>query len=81
MPDTLVVSLPDDVAAELERLALEQGVTSEEMLARFAEQRIRGLQSAREFFTERGKGADHEVLKRLMNREGGEPPRPGDEVE
>ncbi len=81
MADTLVISLPEDVSAELKRLAQEDGVTPEQMLARMAEARVRGIRSAREFFAERARGADREALRRILNREGGEPPRPGDEAD
>lgn len=83
MTDTLVVNLPDDIAAELERLAREEGLTAEQMLVRIAERQIRGFRSAREYFEERAKRADWGAFERVFgtHREGGEPPRPGDEVD
>lgn len=81
MADTLVVNLPADVAAELENLAREDGLSAEQLLARMAEARVKGIRSAREFFEDRAKGADRGTLKRILNRDGGEPPRPGDEAD
>ncbi len=83
MSETLIVNLPDDVAAELDALAREEGVSAEQMLARIAERQLKGFRSAREFFKERAKGADWGAFERVFGteREGGEPPRPGDEIE
>ncbi len=37
------------------------------------------LETAR-FFNERARRADMNAFRRILNREGGEPPRPGDEM-
>lgn len=79
----LIVNLPEDVASELERLAHEEGMTPEQMLARIATQRVGALKSAKDFFAERATRADWSAFDRVFGagRQGGEAPRPGDEVE
>ena len=39
-----------------------------------------GALTEREFFAKRLKGADFDDLRQFLNREGGEPPREGDEL-
>ena len=79
----ITIRLPEDVAAELARLAREDGVTPEEMLVRMTKRHVGSIRSAKEFFAERAKGADWEAFDRVfgLNRQGGEPLRPGDEVD
>jgi hypothetical protein len=79
----ITITLPDDVAAELHRIAREDGVSPERKLALLATQSLRATQSAREFFEYRAKTADWAAYERVFGtqREGGEPPREGDRLD
>lgn len=80
MSETLTIDLPERAAREIERAARDAGQTPEQFVADAAAQRARALADARAFFAERAKGADMEAFDRILNRQGGEPPRPGDEI-
>jgi uncharacterized protein (DUF1778 family) len=81
MTKTVTIELPDGVAGEIDHAASQEGLTLQMFIARAAHQRARDLIDAESYFRERGKRADFEAFDRIMNRTGGEPPRPGDEIE
>lgn len=55
-------------------------MTPADFIAHAASQRARDWLDADVFFRERGKGADLDAFDRLVNRSGGQPPAPGDEL-
>lgn len=79
----MTIELPDHLREEIERLARERGVSPEVFIAEAAADRVGASQSAAEFFAERAKRAKPGALERVFgtHREGGEPPRPGDEAD
>lgn len=80
---SIVVDLPEDVQREVERLARERGVSPEEFVAIAAADKVGALETAAAYFAARAKRAKPGALERVFgtNREGGEPPRPGDEAD
>lgn len=46
-----------------------------------AKARRRAAMETERFFAERRKRADREAFRRILNREGGEPPRPEDTID
>ncbi len=81
MTETMTIDLPEDVRREVERLARERGVSPEEFVAGATAEKVGAIQSAAAYFAERAKRAKPGRLREFLNREGGEPPQPGDEAE
>ena len=80
---TLTIRIPDEVAAELRRIADEEGVSAESVAASMTERNVRAIADAKSFFAERAKRADDAAYDRVFapGRTHGEPPRAGDEAE
>ena len=70
--------LPRSLKAEVERLAAQDGVSVNQFIATAVAEKISAMKTA-QFFVERKAQADFAAFNRIMNRSGGEPPRPGDE--
>lgn len=83
MSDAITVDLPEPVKREVERLARERGVSPEEFVVGATAEKVGAIQSAAAYFAERAARAKPGALKRVFgtDREGGEPPRPGDEAD
>jgi hypothetical protein len=81
MSDTMTIELPEPVKKEIESAARAAGLSPEAFVADAAAKHARAMTDAKAFFAERAKRADFDEFDRIMNREGGEPPRPGDEIE
>jgi hypothetical protein len=80
---TLTIQIPDEVAADLRRIASEQGVTPEMVAASMTARNVRAIASGEEFFLQRARGGKGASFDKVFapGRKGGEPPRPGDEAE
>jgi len=76
---TFPLRLPKSIKAELARTAKQDGTSINQFIAVAVAEKLSALRTA-EFFSERAKKADFDAFDRIMNREGGEPPRPGDEM-
>ena len=76
---TFPLRLPKSIKEELTRTAKRDGISINQFIAVAVAEKLSALRTA-EFFAERAKRADFEAFDRIMNREGGEPPRPGDEL-
>jgi hypothetical protein len=77
---TFPLRLPRSIKAEVERLAREEGISINQFVATAVAEKLAVMRTA-EFFAERRERADFAVFDRIMNRPGGEPPQPGDEIE
>lgn len=75
-PRKLGLNLPDTLRAEAEEWAKRHGQSLDEYVARAVGAKI----EADRFFDRSRKPADLEWFDAFMDREGGEPPRPGDEL-
>jgi len=74
MTQDYIVKLPADLGAEAERLSRRDGIGVDAfVLAAIAEK----LAVAANFEARR-KRADRAAFRRILDRDGGEPPRPGD---
>jgi hypothetical protein len=71
--------LPASMRGRVEELAKLEGVSINQYIAMALAEKL-GAVAERQFFAERRRNADFEALRRTLNREGGEPPRPGDEL-
>jgi hypothetical protein len=68
------------VKAEAEKVAAAEGTTLNQFINVAVAEKLAALRTA-QFFQERAARADLAVFDRLLDRAGGEPPRPGDEID
>ena len=76
---TYPLRLPRSVKAEVKRRARKDGITVNQFVATAVAEKLAAMNTAT-FFAERRERADMKAFDRLMHREGGEPPRPDDEI-
>ncbi len=76
---TYPLRLPISIKAEAERLAVIEGTSLNQFVAMAVAEKVAALRTA-SYFAERRGQANWPAFDRLMARDGGEPPRPGDEV-
>jgi hypothetical protein len=68
------------VKTEAEKVAAAEGTTLNQFINVAVAEKVAALRTA-QFFQERAARADLAVFDRLLDRAGGEPPRPGDEID
>jgi len=66
--------------AALEKISERDGTSMNQFLVIAAAEKIAAMETER-FFEERSRRADREAFRRILNRKGGEPPRPDDAIE
>jgi uncharacterized protein (DUF1778 family) len=76
---TLTIRLPKSLKGAIENFAKEDGCSLNQFITLAAAEKLSALNTA-QFFEERRKRADMETFRKILHREGGEPPRPGDEM-
>jgi hypothetical protein len=76
---TLPLRLPASIKAEAEKLAAADGVSLDQFVATAVAEKVSAMRTAT-YFAERTGRVDWDAFDRLMQRAGGEPPRPGDEL-
>jgi hypothetical protein len=76
---TYPLRLPRSIKAEVERRAKQDGTSVNQFIATAVAEKLAAMSTA-EFFAERRARADFEAFDRLMQRRGGEPPRPDDTI-
>lgn len=79
MADGVNIAIPKDLAEALSAQAEREGASLEALAARAVEAHLDAVKTF-EFF-DRLKQEDMNAFDRILNREGGEPPRAGDEVD
>lgn len=77
--DTYPLRLPVSLMAAAERLIARDGTSLDQFVATAVAAKLAAM-STEEVFAERKARADREAFRRLLDRKGGEPPRPGDEL-
>lgn len=77
---TVSLKLPSSLKAAVEKFAKADGTTVNQFLVMAAAEKLSAMQSAEAFFAERKGRGNKDAAIRLLKREGGEPPRPGDEL-
>ena len=75
---TYPLRLPRSVKAAAEKMAREEGISMNQFVATAVAEKLATMRTAA-FFLERKQRADWPAFQRLLNREGGEAPRAGDE--
>jgi hypothetical protein len=76
---TYPLRLPASIKAEAERLAAQDGTSLNQFVASAVAEKVASLRTADFFAARKGRG-DAAAFRRLMRRDGGEPPRAGDEM-
>jgi hypothetical protein len=76
---TFPLRLPVSLKSALETLSKRDGTSMNQFLVIAAAEKI-AAQQAEEFFVERKARADQKKFRRVLNRKGGEAPRPDDRI-
>jgi hypothetical protein len=76
---TYPLRLPHSIKAAAEELAEQDGASLNQFIAMAVAEKVSAMKTAA-FFTERRDRVDWAAFDRFMARDGGEPPRPGDEM-
>jgi hypothetical protein len=76
---TYPLRLPRSIKEAVARIAKREGTSINQFVVTAVAEKLSALETAA-FFEERRRRADLKAFKRIMTRQGGEPPRPGDEV-
>ncbi|MGO9484458.1 MAG: toxin-antitoxin system HicB family antitoxin [Rhodomicrobium sp.] len=76
---TFALRLPLSLKAAIEQAAEEDGTSMNQFLVVAAAEKLSAMQTEA-FFAERRSRANRDEFLRILNREGGEPPREGDEL-
>ena len=76
---TFPLRLPVSLKSAVEKLAAQDGVSMNQFVAMAVAEKVSVLNTV-EFFAERKAKADCGAFRRILDREGGEPPQSGDEL-
>ena len=76
---TYLLRLPRFLREAVARVAEREGTSIDQFIAIAVAEKLSALDT-QTFFEERRQKADFDAFDRIMNRSGGEPPRPGDEM-
>ena len=76
---TYPLRLPVSLKAAVERLSQRDGTSINQFVVLAVAERVAAM-ATEEAFAERRARADREAFRRILDRKGGEPPRPGDEL-
>jgi hypothetical protein len=74
---TFPLRLPVSMKAALEKISERDGTSMNQFLVIAAAEKIAAMETER-FFEERRARADRKAFRRILNRKGGQRPRPGD---
>jgi uncharacterized protein (DUF1778 family) len=71
--------LPHSLKMAVEEMSKQEGTSINQFVVMAVAEKISAMNTAA-FFAERSRNADSEAFRRILNRVGGEPPRPDDEL-
>ena len=77
---TFPLRLPVSMKAALEEISKRDGTSLNQFLVVAAAEKIAAMETER-FFAERKGRADHRAFRRILNRKGGQAPRPEDVID
>lgn len=78
-PSTYPLRLPLSLKAAVAKLSRRDGTSINQFVVMAVAEKVAAM-TAEEIFAERRTRADLDAFDRIMNRKGGERPRPGDEL-
>lgn len=76
---TFPLRLPVSMKTALEKISERDGTSMNQFLVIAAAEKIAAMETER-FFAERKSRADRKAFRRILNRKGGEMPRPDDAI-
>lgn len=76
---TYPLRLPRSIKVAAENLARAEGISMNQFIATAVAEKLSALSTA-DFFVQRARRAKPDALDKILNRQGGEPPRAGDEL-
>lgn len=76
---TFPLRMPASLKAAVDRISKEDGTSINQFVTTAIAEKISAMTTA-EFFAERGRNADIGAARRLIHREGGQPPDPSDSL-
>lgn len=76
---TYALRLPMSLKENLAQVAENEGISINQFITLAVAEKLVVMETTR-FFNERAGRADMDAFRRILNREGGELPRPGDEM-
>lgn len=76
---TYPLRLPASLKENLAHVAEQEGISINQFITLAVAEKLAVMETA-QFFSERARRTDMDAFRRVLNREGGEPPRPGDEM-
>jgi hypothetical protein len=76
---TYPLRLPRSLKDAVEKLSREDGTSINQFVVMAVAEKVSAMTTA-QYFAERKERANMEAFDRILNREGGEPPQPRDEV-
>ncbi len=76
---TYPLRLPLSLKRAVERLSKQDGTSINQFVVMAVAEKVSAMTTTT-FFEERRSQGDREAFRRILNREGGEPPRPGDDL-
>jgi hypothetical protein len=76
---TFPLRLPVSMKTALEKISERDGTSMNQFLVIAAAEKIAAMETER-FFEERKSRADRKAFRRILNRKGGEAPRPDDAI-
>ena len=77
---TFPLRLPVSLKSALEALSERDGTSMNQFLVIAAAEKIAAMETE-QFFEEHKSRADRKAFRRILNRKGGEPPRPEDAID
>lgn len=77
---TYPLRLPVSLKTAVEKLSKEDGTSINQFVVMAVAEKISAITTAA-FFEEKQRKSNRPAFRRILNRKGGEPPRPGDEIE
>jgi hypothetical protein len=77
---TFPLRLPVSLKTALEKISERDGTSMNQFLVVAAAEKIAAMQTE-EFFLDRHNRSDRDAFRHLLNRDGGEAPRPEDRIE
>lgn len=77
--NTYPLRLPVSLKSALAKLCKQDGTSMNQFVVMAVAEKISALETAAFFENARGKG-DRKLFRKILNRKGGETPRPGDEL-
>ena len=76
---TYPLRLPTSLKAAVARVSKEDGTSINQFVTMAVAEKVSAMKTG-EFFTKRGAEADLEAARRLIRRDGGQPPEPKDQL-